>query len=139
MSFFLKRFAYFDRITFGSLYYKSDYVCDTMEGVDLFLEDRLPNIPSIISKYKDSWIAIPRGDYMVEKFFSAAYGEILPVVTGCEWFSNVCVIDSKTSTNGCIHVGVYNYNDRCMMDTKKMLEKVLEILDISKEEKLLIR
>lgn len=139
MSFFLKRFAYFDRMSFGRLYYKSDYVCDTMEGRDLFLEDRLPNAPSVIEKNKESWIAIPRGDYMVEKFFSSAYGEVLPVVTGCELFSNVCIIDSKTRTNGCIHVGVYDYKDRYLIDTKVMLDKIMGILETTKEETFLVR
>ena len=70
MSFLLKRFSYFENKTYGRLYYESTYLCDTLEGMDMLLEDRLPNTGEVIRKNKDKKIAIPRGTYTLTKIKS---------------------------------------------------------------------
>ena len=52
MLFFLKRFSYFDSKTYGRLYYENTYLCDTLEGIDMLLEDRLPNTGEVLRKNK---------------------------------------------------------------------------------------
>lgn len=93
MSFLLKRYSYFENETFGRLYHNENYICDTVEGKDLFLEDSLPCAGEKVAKSKCWWIAVPRGNYTAAKLFSERTKATTPVVFGCELFKNICFFD----------------------------------------------
>lgn len=139
MPFLLKRFSCFANMTYGRLYNDDGYVCDTFEGRDLFLEDRLPEAEGVVSRSADEWVAVPRGMYTFSNMYSARYGERLPVLTGVPGFSGVCMIGERTRANGCIHVGIYDYDCRLMYDTDAMLGKVMRLLDAAGEDFITVR
>lgn len=139
MPFLLKRFSCFANMTYGRLYNDGGYICDTFEGRDLFLEDRLPDAEGIVSRSADEWVAIPRGKYVLCNMHSAAYGETLPLLIGVPGFTGVCMVDARTRTNGCIHVGIYDYDCKVMGEAARMLEKVMRILGDRGEDFIVIR
>lgn len=139
MPFLLKRFSCFANMTYGRLYNDDGYICDTFEGRDLFLEDRLPDAVGIVSRIAGGWVAVPRGRYVLCNMHSAAYGETLPVLTGVPGFTGVCMVDARTRVNGCIHVGIYDYDCRVMCETRPMLEKVMRILGERGEDIIVVR
>ena len=67
MLFLLKRFSYFENKTYGRLYYESTYLCDTLEGMDMLLEDRLPNTGEVIRKNKDKKNSHTKGNLHFNK------------------------------------------------------------------------
>lgn len=139
MSFLLKRYSYFENETFGRLYHNSDYICDTVEGKDLFLEDSLPCASEKIGKSKCGWIAAPRGKYMMANLFSESTGTVTPVVLECGLFRNVCFFDRTEKENGCICVGTYDYESGEFTDMEAALGKISRILEIEKETSFLIK
>ena len=137
MSFLLKRFSYFENKTYGRLYYESTYLCDTLEGVDMLLEDRLPNTGEVIRKNKDKKIAIPRGTYTLTKIKSNA--NTYPFVYGLDFFEHVYIADVEIPRNGCICIGTYDYDNGVFVDGEKKLQEILSILEKVNEVPLLIK
>lgn len=137
MLFFLKRFSYFDSKTYGRLYYENTYLCDTLEGIDMLLEDRLPNTGEVLRKNKDKKIAIPRGNYTLIKIKSGA--NTYPLVYGMDFFEHVYITDVEIPRNGCICIGTYDYDNGVFVDGEKKLQEILSILDTFNEVPLLVK
>lgn len=139
MSFLLKRFSYFENKTYGRLYYESTYLCDTLEGMDMLLEDHLPNTLEVLKKNKNKKIAIPRGKYLLAKLNDKDDGNTYPFVCNLDFFERVCLTDTEFERNGCIRVGTYDYEKKEFVECKEKLQEILNILDKNDEVSILVK
>lgn len=111
---FLKRYSYTETETLGLLFINDTYICDTLE---LPWRDNHRNIS-----------CVPEGTYDINYNKSPKHGDSVSVtpVTGR---SGILIHAGNTTkdTEGCILVGTKNRN--MLVDSRKALKQVLEILD----------
>lgn len=112
--FTLLRYNYGEDLTQGLLLYDNLYICDTLE---------LPWIDNI-----RNFSCIPEGIFDIEYHQSPKHGPCI-AVNNVKDRSAILIHAGNTTidTEGCILVGVKNRNT--VLDSKKTLKTILEILD----------
>ena len=140
MAFLLQRYSYIDSLTYGRLYYEDIYICDTMEGKDLRLEDDVSSIASIVYSKKSEKPAIPRGKYRISNCYLNKYKAVVPCIYGVNCgFKWLVITDSSDFDLGCICVGIYDYGGRVFVPSHDILGRLVGILDEEVEMNLLIK
>lgn len=140
MPFLLQRYLGAGDLTYGRLYYGDVYVCDTMEGKDLRLEDSIVNATSIVYARKKDRPAVPRGRYRMFNCYLDRYARKVPCVYGVECgFGCLVLIDSAEFDLGCICVGVYDYGTQTFSPSRETFDRIVAILDEEVEAEMLIK